>query len=544
MRKIIITISLLGVGLVLGAMGYHLLFRLQAETTHESISLSKSSDEPLYWVAPMDPNFRRDKPGKSPMGMDLVPVYADEAGNDDAIVISPAVEQSLGVRTTKVVMAPLNKMLHAVGYVEPDEHLISHIHTYTEGWIKQLHVKTTGETVNKDQVLFDLYSLPLMNAQQEYLAALAAQANPQPNSRYRLDEQTLVDASRKKLLALGVTEEQINELHDKKTLSQRVRVLAPQNGVVSELNIRQGMYVTPQLNIMTIVDLSKVWIIAEFFEQDVNWVKPGLNVTATLPYVPNRDWQGRIDYVYPHLDPTTRTLRVRLVFDNLDGFLKPGMYADIRMQTAGDGHVLVVPTEAVIRTGDETRVICALGEGRYRAVPVKTGLASGDKVEIISGLSEGDQVVTSAQFLLDSEASLKASFSRMDHEPVVEKETTDHDDHTAATKPKAAFGQGQVNRIDLADRVINLTHGPIPDLGWPGMTMDLPVADEVDLENVPQGATIHFQVTQQANQRYLVTIIHVMPSEGKNNSTEASSTPASTSSSESTQPSAHDAHQH
>jgi len=354
----------------------------------------------LYWVAPMDPSYRRDGPGKSPMGMDLVPVYAD--GEEGAVVvIAPEVVQNIGVRTAAVERGKLWRLIDTVGYVDVDESRVAHVHLRAEGWIEKLHVRSEGERVRRGDPLLDLYSPQLVNAQEEYLEAV------------RSGNQRLVEASRERLLAYDVSSEQIERLAKTGKVSRLVTFHARQDGIVSNLNTPEGMYVKPANEIMSLVDLATVWLQVEVFERQVDWVRVGQPAEITLGMLPGRRWEGEIAYVYPRLDPKTRTLRVRLQFDNPNEILKPNMYASVRLYTGARDDILFVPREAVIRSGREERVILALGDGRFRARKVQTGLESGDYVEILDGLAEADRVVTSGQFLIDSEASLKASLQRM-----------------------------------------------------------------------------------------------------------------------------------
>lgn len=364
-----------------------------------------AGDEPeiLYWVAPMDPGYRRDKPGKSPMGMDLVPVYADQAGaTGDVVSIEPAMEQNLGVRSAKVERGPLWRRIDTVGYVAFDERKISHLHLRTDGWIEKLKVKSNGERVKKGDLLFELYSPDLVNAQEEYIQALRG------NNAY------LNEASRDRLEALGVSNEQIKQVAKELRASQRIRIYANQDGIVDSLNVREGMYVKPATEVMALADLSSVWLLVDVFERQSEWVALGQPAEVRLGYIPGRIWEGKVEFVYPTIDPKTRTLQARLVFTNPDEALKPNMYADVTIYAGPKNDVLSIPREALIKTGDQPRVILNLGDGRFKARKVVAGIESGDYVEIVSGLQEGDLVVTSAQFLIDSEASLKASFSRMD----------------------------------------------------------------------------------------------------------------------------------
>jgi len=365
--------------------------------------------EILYWVAPMDPNYQRDQPGKSPMGMDLVPVYADEnAADGDVISISPEVTQNLGVRTSKAEISKLWRGIDTVGYVDFDESKLSHIHLRTEGWIENLVVRSEGERVKKGDRLFDFYSPQLVNAQEEFVQALSA------------GNKGLVSASSERLLALGISSDQIEKLRATRKVRQYISVYAPQDGVVSTLPVREGMFIKPSMKVMSLADLSSVWLLAEVFERQANWVSLGNAAEVTLSYLPGREWQGKVEYIYPSLDPKTRTLKVRLRFDNPEEALKPNMYANVKIFGGAKKDILIVPMEALIRTGRNERVIVALGDGRFEARIVKAGIESGDWVEISSGLKDGEEVVVSGQFLLDSEASSKASFRRMSRSDEVE----------------------------------------------------------------------------------------------------------------------------
>jgi len=355
----------------------------------------------LYWVAPMDPNYRRDKPGKSAMGMDLVPVYADAAGDAGTVRIDPVMVQNLGVRTARVERGKLWRQINTVGYVAFDERKLSHVHLRTDGWIEKLNVKWDGEQIRKGDVLFELYSRELVNAQEEYIQAL------------RGSNDYLKRASRERLEALGMSSAQIRQVARDRRASQRVRVLASQDGVVDGLNVREGMYVKPATEVLTLADLSSVWLLVDVFERQSDWVAVGQPAEVRLGYLPGRVWEGEVEFIYPTIDPKTRTLQARLRFDNPDEALKPDMYARVRIYAGPKRDILSIPREALIKTDKTQRVIVALQEGRFRAQEVIAGMESGDFVEIISGLNEGDKVVTSGQFLIDSEASLRASFNRM-----------------------------------------------------------------------------------------------------------------------------------
>ena len=369
----------------------------------------------LYWVAPMDQNYRRDEPGKSPMGMELVPVYADEVdGQPGVIAIDATIVNNLGVRTASAQRGELSQRIETVGYVGYDEDTVQHVHTRVDGWIEKLATKATGDPVEKGQLLFELYSPTLVNAQEEYLAAL------------RSSNKLLLSASRERLAALGVPGSEIARLDKSRTIRQRVRVYAESDGVITHLGVREGIYVTPATDIMSVAELDKIWVLAEVFERQAAWVKPGQHAMVELDYRPAEMWHGMVDYVYPELDPKTRTLKVRLRFDNEAQTLRPNMFARVTILGESTGEVIHVPKEALIRGGSVDRLVVALGEGRFRAQPVEVGIESGDRVAITKGVSAGDQVVVSGQFLIDSESNIEAALSRMD---TLDDEPADNSQH-------------------------------------------------------------------------------------------------------------------
>ena len=381
------------------------LLHSDIDTPDMSMESEKKEKKVQYWVAPMNPTYRRDEPGKSPMGMDLIPVYEggeEEMGEGEPIVkIRPEVINNLGVRLSRVERGSLWKRISTVGYIDYDETRINHLHTRTEGWIEKLKVRAEGEQVKRGQFLFELYSPPLVNAQEEYLQALA------------IGNRGLAEASQKKLSALGISKSQIDRLEKEKKVTQNIRFYAPQSGVLINLGVREGMYIKPETQILSIANLDTIWLLAEVFERQANWVKQGQSAEAELPSMPGVIWKGTVEYIYPDLDPVTRTLRVRLRFDNAEEKLMPNMYAHVTLFSGEKKDVISIPREALIRGADQERVIRALGEGRFQAQEVVSGMESGNWVEIREGLDEGDEIVVSSQFLIDSESNLKANLRRM-----------------------------------------------------------------------------------------------------------------------------------
>ncbi len=383
----------IAIGMGLKTISDHLLSANQSTVNEE--------DEPLYWVAPMDPEYRRDKPGKSPMGMDLVPVYAAEK-QPGVVEISPQIVNNLGVRTVRVRRSSLGQDIRTVGYVQYDEDRLIHIHPRVEGWIEKLHVTAAGDPVSQGAALYDLYSPQLVNAQEELVLAM------------RRSNTRLLKAAEDRLLSLQLSSDFIAALKRDGAVRQTVTFRSPQSGVVDNLNIREGFFVGPTTTLMSIGALEDVWVEAEVLERQAGEVLVGQPVTMRLDHLPGKAWQGKVDYIYPSLEATTRTLRVRLRFPNADRDLRPNMFAQVTIHSHDDDKVLNVPREALIRTGKQDRVVRALGEGRFKSVEVRTGRVAGDHVEILQGLSEGEEVVSSAQFLLDSESSKTSDFLRID----------------------------------------------------------------------------------------------------------------------------------
>ena len=440
---------------------------------------------PLYWVAPMDPNFRRDEPGKSPMGMDLVAVYADES-DGNSVSISAVVEQNLGVRTSKAERRSLWRKVEATGYIGYDESRLSQINVRTEGWVQRLLVETEGERVKKGQLLFEFYSPQLVNAQKEYIQAK------------RRNETRMVDAAEKKLLALGMAASGIQRLSQSGKVTESIQVLAPQDGIITRLNVQEGIFIKPATEVMSLADLSSVWLQAGVFESQAEWVAEAQSAEARLSYMPGEVFSGRVDYVYPVLDPVTRTLQVRLRFDNPQEQMKPNMYARVTIFGKSHPGALSIPREALIRGARFDRVVVALGDGRYVVREIISGIESGEWVEIKSGLDVGDVVVTSAQFLIDSEASMAGSIQRLDSSVVMGNEAT----------AKIVFGSGTVQAIDAKTRRIRVSHGPIEDLGWAAMTMEFDVLPGVGLESIQIGQNIRFELHASAVGDYQISIVN------------------------------------
>ncbi|MFQ2057144.1 efflux RND transporter periplasmic adaptor subunit [Aeromonas veronii] len=446
------------------------------QTTAGTLAKEKT---PLYWVNPMDPRDKRDAPAKDNMGMDFIPVYEEkQGGSPGTVTISPEIQQNLGVRLAKVERLPIHQQIETVGYVGYDEDRLEAINSRMAGWIRTLAIKSEGQQVSKGSLIYELYAPDLVNAQHEYLLALNT-ANP-----------LLLRAAEGKLKSLQVPADQIAALKRSRQVRETISIYAPSSGYVSELKVREGQYVEPAAALFNISTLQQVWVSAEVFERQADQLKVGDPVTMTLDYAPGRSWQGRVDYLYPTLDAATRTLKVRLRFDNPDEFLKPNMFAKVSIRTGQGEPQLVVPSEAVIRTGSQDRLVLALGDGNFKSVAVTLGPQFGDKVAIKAGVEAGDNIVSSAQFLLDSESAIDSDFQRM-----------------TAVRPAQVWTQGEVESIDLANRTLMVSHQPIPEWQWPAMEMEFTVADGVDISKLVEGQTLHLQVMQEGDE-YRITNIN------------------------------------
>jgi Cu(I)/Ag(I) efflux system membrane fusion protein len=398
-----------------------------------------------YWVAPMDPTYIRNKPGKSPMGMDLVPVYEDEEASAEGVVsIDPVTVQNIGVRTTQVIKGSLTAEVRTVGHVTYDEEMVQHVHTKVQGWVEELFVNTTGQEVRKGEKLLTIYSPDLVATQEEYLQALryARQTEKSKFKDIAGGGKALVEATRTRLLLMDIQPAQIQALEKRGQVQKTTVLHSPATGVVIDKRVLAGMEVNPGMDLYTIADLSRVWILASVYEYELPFVKNGQEAEITLPYEPGAVYEGRVSFVYPYLSAATRTIQVRIEFRNPRLLLKPDMYVNVTIKSKVAGDVLQIPSDAVIRTGTRNIVITALGEGKFLPKEVALGPQGQGMVQIRSGLVEGETVVTSGQFLIDSESNLRQAVTRMEEVPSSGAPGGTHAKvGTPAAKPAAAAGK-------------------------------------------------------------------------------------------------------
>jgi len=359
----------------------------------------------LYWHDPMVPGQKFDKPGKSPfMDMQLVPVYADESGDDGKVAISPRVQQNLGIRTAEVKEGSLATTLESVGSVAWYERDLFLVQARANGYVERLHVRAPLDRVRKGQALADIYVPDWVAAQEDYLAARRMSAD-------------LADAARQRMRLAGMTGEQIRQIEKSGKVHPRLTITSPVSGVVAELAVREGMTVMPGASLYRINGLSTVWVNAEIPEAAAAQVHPGSTVQARAAAWPGMTFHGKVGAILPEIDPATRTLKARIELANPEGRLVPGMFATVSLTPAARKAILLVPSEAVIQTGTRSVVFVASEDGKFAPVEVETGSEANGQTEIHSGLSAGQKVVASGQFLVDSEASLKGVIARMGCRP-------------------------------------------------------------------------------------------------------------------------------
>jgi len=362
-----------------------------------------------YWRAPMNPSEIYDAPGQSAMGMDLVAVYEDELVGGVVISIDPVVEQNMGVRVEIVERAPLARTVHTWGHVTWDETRTYKVSPRFSGWIQTLPVNFEGQMVKKGDPLFTVYSPELIAAQEEYLNARSRRGAKGNGINKRL-----LASAKRKLLNYAMAPSEIRRAEKLGRALEAVTVVSPYTGVVVAKSAVEGSYFGAGTTLYTISDLSKVWVEAHVYEYEVDRVHKAQEASMVLPFGPGKKLTGKVAYVYPFMEGQTRDVTVRIEFDNRDGFLKPGMYANVTIETDTGDTGVVVPTEAVLRSGSKETVFVRTGKGRYTPREVITGISlDGRRLHVIQGIAPGDQVVVSGQFLLDSESQLKEAVAKM-----------------------------------------------------------------------------------------------------------------------------------
>lgn len=495
-----------GIGYVIGNLTGKSADMQTAATPAPSGEGAKQERKLLYYRNPMGLPDTSPVPKKDPMGMDYIPVY--EGGDEDGdassgqVRISTEKVQKLGVRTEKAALRDLDRTVRAAGRIEPDERRMYAIAPKFEGYIERLHVNTIGQPIGKGQALFSVYSPELVSAQREYaIAAKGVQSLQGASDGVQSGMRQLAESSLLRLRNWDISEGDIRALaktgESKRTLTFR----SPVSGIVTEKKAVQGMRFMPGEMLYQVADLSRVWVIADIFEQDIGLIKTGANAKVRINAYPEKMFEGKIAYVYPTLNAATRTVPVRIELANPDNLLKPAMFAQVELPVGGKGKVLAVPDSAVIDSGTRQIVLVQLQEGRFEPREVRLGARSENYIEVLEGVREGEDVVVAANFLIDAESNLKAALGGMGGAP--------EGDAAQSSKP-AAVGHGAEGTLDEVDPktgTVTITHGPVPTLKWPAMTMEFKLANESLLKGIKPGAPISFEFVERNPGEWVITSV-------------------------------------
>lgn len=449
----------------------------------------------LFYHDPMVPGNKFDKPAKSPfMDMMLVPVYADgDSGSDGSkVIVSPRIQQNLGVRTAEVTEDILSPQFFAVGNIAFNERDQAFVQARATGYVERLHVRATLDRVSKGQSLAELYIPDWIAAQEEFLSVRRMQGT---------DLATLVDAARQRMRQVGMSDEQVQLVENSGKTQPRITLTAPIGGVIVELMAREGMTVMPGATLFRINGLDSVWANAEVPESQVALIRPGTEVLANGAAAPKTTLRGIVQAILPEVNATTRTLKARVELVNPDNVLVPGMFVNMQFMDMRTNKSLLIPTEAIIMTGKRVVVVLAEDKDKFRLVEVEIGIESNGQTEIKRGLQMGQRVVLSSQFLIDSEASLKGLEARLNDAP---KPTT------ATTTPRH---DGEAKIETIYEDSITLSHQPIPSLKWAAMTMDFKLPASGKPRNLEPGDKVRFEFFMDAEGLPQITRISALTPE-------------------------------
>ncbi len=463
-----------------------------AGTAAAPVSAPAPARKVLYWYDPMVPQQKFDKPGKSPfMDMQLVPMYADEAQAAAGVKVNAQLVQNLGVRTALAEKGRLAQAVEAVGTVAFDERAVALVQSRTAGYVEQLLVRAPLDPVRRGQPLAVFFVPEWAGAQQEYLAL---KASTMPGAA------ELAAAARNRLLLLGMTEAQAREVDREGRPLTHMTLVSPVDGVVGELGAREGMNVMAGATLFRLNGLATVWVNLDISESLAGSVLPGAPIIATVPAYPGEKFSGRVATVLPEVSAATRTLRARVELANPGARLKPGMFATVSIAPRESREAVLVPSEAVIATGERSVVIVDRGEGRFEPVTVKVGRDEGGRTEVLAGLEAGTRVVASGQFLIDSEASLRGVERRM---------AAAGEAGPAAAAADTHHAEGRVEHFHEGG--ITISHGSVPELKWPAMTMDFAAPRSGLPKDLKAGDRIAFDFVQMPTGEFELTRIERRP---------------------------------
>lgn len=464
----------------------------------------------LFYRNPMGLPDTSDVPKKDSMGMDYIPVYEGEqealSSSTGSLKISTEKVQKLGVRTEAASVQGLNRQVRAAGRVELDERRTYAISPKFEGYVERLHVNATGQPVTKGQALFEVYSPELVSAQREYaIAAQGVEALKGASGEALAGMTQLAQSSLARLRNWDISDEQVKALSLSGEARRTLTFRSPVAGIITEKKALQGMRFMPGEALYQVADLSSVWVIADVFEQDIASLKTGAKTAVKINAYPDKTYTGTIAYVYPTLNAQTRTIPVRIEMANPGGLLKPGMFAQMELATSAKGPVLSVPNSAVIDSGTRQIVLVQVGQGRFEPREVTLGARSDDRVEVLRGVREGEQVVVTANFLIDAESNLKAAISGFG---------------SAAPPAASAVGHKAIGKVEELDRkagTVTLHHDPVESLKWPAMTMEFRVANEALLDQLKAGSTVAFEFVERGKGEWVITTVEAAASKASAN---------------------------
>ncbi|MCP5350256.1 MAG: efflux RND transporter periplasmic adaptor subunit [Oceanospirillaceae bacterium] len=441
---------------------------------------NSAAKKPLYWVAPMDPNYRRDQPGKSPMGMDLVPVYEEQADASE-VSINPQTVQNLGISSSPAQSGKLQYALTASGSLQYREDGLEHVHSRVAGWVEKLQTRSQGIGVRKGDVLLYLYSLELINAQRDFLSTLHNDASMRKSAHSRLN-------------ALGMDDLDIRTLENSRQVQEKVAIRARQAGIISALNVREGMYVMPASEMMTIADDKTLWLIAEVYESQRSQLHNVREARIEIDSL-QQSFNAPLDFIYPELENSSRSVRLRFVIPNKNGDAMPGMFARAELNIRADEEHILIPRQSLIRDGKQDRVIRQLAEGRYAVVPVKTGNSDGVNIEILQGINAGDLIVNRGQFLLDSETNLDAALAKLNNQ------------QAETAEPQNVWVKGVFQGME--NNRARIEHEAIPEWQWGSMSMLFSLDKNVTHTPLKAGDQIEFCLDKHEDGSFSISRIDI-----------------------------------
>lgn len=486
----------------------------------------------LYYRNPMGLPDTSPIPKKDPMGMDYMPVYEGEesASTDAAVKISIDRIQKLGVRTEQVSMRALTRTVRAVATVQADERRLHIVAPRFEGWIERLHVNTTGQAVRKGDPLMDVYSPDLITAQHEYLIARRGTKDVEDGGlEVQAGMERLTESALQRLRNWNISGADLKILEQEGQFTHSVIFRSPVSGVVLEKRAIQGQRFMAGEMLYQIADLSRVWVLADVFEQDLATIHRSQTATIRVEAYPDKVFPGEVTFIYPTVNPETRTASVRIELPNPQGLLKPAMYGKVEfVSTQGKDRVLAVPESAVLDAGTTQSVLMDLGEGRFEPRLVKLGKHANDYVEVLDGLKAGEMVVVKANFLIDAESNFKAALSGFGRssQDLVSGEAGERGriaSGSSGTVPTVPLppspsssmshrGEGVIEAIGVANTTVTLAHGPIASLSWPAMVMDFKVLNPALLRTLKPGQKVAFEITEASPGEYI--IVRIQPQAG------------------------------